>query len=367
MANDPFFDPALLKGARAETSFFLPWPAPGNPAGLIEFATADEWRSFVSSLSLPCGIPEIVSAKFRRAQMLYFLAWLYNDLIKAGELMALATLELALNDCYGDKIKKRGAYRSFAELLKYMIADGLTDEKIPMVRRSGGSAIGFVNGDSKPSLADIRNKQAHGDPFDGFPVAGLLELVRDLIAYAYVNPQVVLELGTHAEFVPRADFTIRSFVAEEFPKLMKDGDVHVVALLAKRTFWEKVTILHAEFHRPADKALPDRYSRHYYDVAMMARGPIRAEALADMALLDQVVIHKQTFYPSDWAHYAAAHPGSLRLLPAPERIVALERDYRNMGVMLFGAPPPFAAVMEALKALEEEINTLKVETPSSSA
>jgi hypothetical protein len=99
--------------------------------------------------------------------------------------MALATLELALNDRYGDKVKKRGAYRSFADLLTYMIEDGLTDERIPMVKRSGGSAIGFVNGDSKPSLADIRNKQAHGDPFDGFPVAGLLELVRDLIEYAY--------------------------------------------------------------------------------------------------------------------------------------------------------------------------------------
>ncbi len=185
MADDPFLDSALLNGARAGTSLHLPWPAPGNPAALIEFATADEWRSFVSSLSLPSGIPEIVSAKFRRAQMLYFLAWLYNDLIKAGEMMALATLELALNDRYGDKVKKRGAYRSFADLLKYMVTDGLTDEKIPMVRRSGGSAIGFVNGNCEPSLADRRNKQAHGDPFDGLPVGGLLELVRDLIAYAY--------------------------------------------------------------------------------------------------------------------------------------------------------------------------------------
>ncbi len=175
-------------------------------------------------------------------------------------------------------------------------------------------------------------------------------------ALAYVNPQVVLELGTHAEFVPHGDFTIKSFVAEEFPNLVPDGDVPVVALLAKRTFWEKVTILHAEFHRPPEKALPDRYSRHYYDVAMLAQGPIRSEALADMPLLDQVVIHKQTFYPSGWAHYAAAHPGSLHLLPPPERVVALERDYRNMGVMLFGEPPPFSSLMEILSGLEKEIN-----------
>jgi hypothetical protein len=185
MQDDSFLDIGLLAGAHREVPLHLPWPAPGLPAGFVEFTAATQWRAFVLSLSLPAGVPEIVAAKFRRAQMLYFMAWLYFDVIKAGELVALATLELALNDRYGDKVKKRGGYRSFAELLAYMIKDGLTDDKIPMVRRSGGTAIGFVNGETKPSLAEIRNKQAHGDPFDGLPYGGLLELVRDLIAYAY--------------------------------------------------------------------------------------------------------------------------------------------------------------------------------------
>lgn len=173
---------------------------------------------------------------------------------------------------------------------------------------------------------------------------------------AYVVPQVVLELGTHAEFVPRDNFTIRAFVAEEFPELVPDGEVGVVALLAKRTFWEKATILHAEYHRPPEKPLPDRYSRHYYDVAMLAQGPIRAEALADMELLAQVVSHKETFYPSAWARYDLARPGSLRLLPAETRLTDLTRDYRNMGAMIFGEPPPFEAIMEELGALERAIN-----------
>jgi hypothetical protein len=34
--------------------------------------------------------------------------------------------------------------------------------------------------------------------------------------------------------------------------------------------WEKATILHAEAYRPESKKLPLRYSRHYYDLAMMA-------------------------------------------------------------------------------------------------
>jgi hypothetical protein len=173
---------------------------------------------------------------------------------------------------------------------------------------------------------------------------------------AYVAPQVVLELGTHAEFVPHDRFIIRSSVGEEFPELVVDGDVAVVALLAKRTFWEKATILHAEYHRPSEKPMPDRYSRHYYDVAMMAQGTIGAEALSDRALLAQVVRHKETFYPSAWARYDLAHAGSLHLVPTEKRVAALERDYRNMGVMIFGEPPAFDRIMETLGLLEQEIN-----------
>jgi len=37
----------------------------------------------------------------------------------------------------------------------------------------------------RPTLAELRNSLAHSDPFDGLPWSGLLELVRDLIEYAY--------------------------------------------------------------------------------------------------------------------------------------------------------------------------------------
>ncbi len=172
----------------------------------------------------------------------------------------------------------------------------------------------------------------------------------------YVSPQVILEMGTHAEFVPRDRFMVRSFIAEEFPHFVEDLEIPVVALLAKRTFWEKATILHAEYHRPNDKALPGRYSRHYYDVAMLALGPIRAEALADLELLAQVVTHKKAFYAAAWARYDIAKPGSLRFLPMPERIPALRHDYREMAVMIFGDPPKFDLILDTLSALEREVN-----------
>jgi hypothetical protein len=175
---------------------------------------------------------------------------------------------------------------------------------------------------------------------------------------SYIAPQVTLELGTHAAFVPRGEFSIRSFAAGEFPTLFSQPDVLVTSLLAKRTFWEKAAILHAEFHRPAEKATPARYSRHYYDVAMMAAHPVKDDAFRDLDLLAAVVKHKRTFYPSAWARYPLAKPGTLRLVPAEARLPELRRDYQAMAVMIFGEPPAFDQIVESLAALEDEINRL---------
>jgi hypothetical protein len=53
-----------------------------------------------------------------------------------------------------------------------------------------------LTGKTHPTLAERRNSLAHGDPFDGPPTAGLLELVRDLINFAYRH--YIAEFEGHA-------------------------------------------------------------------------------------------------------------------------------------------------------------------------
>ena len=134
----------------------LPWPTQGNAGGFIQFEKAADWRAFVDSLGIDTRIPEIVRAKFARAQTLYLLGWVDFSVVKAGELAALIALELAMMDRYGGCISK--SKRSFAALLKYMVdSDGLTDAHIPMVVRCGGSAVGQLTGDpSNPCRASKR-------------------------------------------------------------------------------------------------------------------------------------------------------------------------------------------------------------------
>ena len=83
----------------------------------------------------------------------------------------------------------------------------------------------------------------------------------------YIRPRVILELGTHAEPVPNDNYDITPFAAEHFPQLFTEPTCSVATVVARRTFWEKATILHAEYHRPQGKSMPLRYSRHYADVA----------------------------------------------------------------------------------------------------
>jgi hypothetical protein len=162
----------------------LAWPTQGNAGGFVRFEKAADWRAFVDSLGIDTRIPEIVRAKYARAQTLYLLGWVDFGVVKAGELAALIALELAVMDRYGGRISK--SKRSFAALLKFMVdSDGLADAQIPMVVRCGGTAVGQLTGNTHPTLAERRNALAHGDPFDGLPVGGLLELVRDLINFAY--------------------------------------------------------------------------------------------------------------------------------------------------------------------------------------
>lgn len=180
----PILDCSQITLSDRDEPLLLAWPTQDNTDGFLSFEKVADWRTFVESLAIDTRIPKIVRAKYARAQTLYLLGWANFSILKAGELAALIALELALMDRYGGQVT--GSKRGFSALLKFMVkSDGLTDDRIPMIVRCGGTAVGQLVGTTHPTLAERRNALAHGDPFDGIPTGGLLELVRDLINYAY--------------------------------------------------------------------------------------------------------------------------------------------------------------------------------------
>ena len=172
----------------------------------------------------------------------------------------------------------------------------------------------------------------------------------------YIKRSVRLEFGSLTAQQPTGRHAVRPWIAEALPDAFADWSCEVVALEAERTFWEKATILHVEHHRPADRPMPERYSRHYADLAMLASHPTIARAADREELCERVVRWKQSFFGSAWARYDLARRGSFRLLPAAARTDPLRRDDAAMREMYLAAPPSFDEVLATLARLEERIN-----------
>lgn len=134
----------------------------------------------------------------------------------------------------------------------------------------------------------------------------------------------------------------------------------VPTVAAKRTFWEKATILHKESHRIANKT-PDRYSRHYYDLYQLSQSDVKKAALQDLALLERVVKFKAKFYADNSARYGEATSQEIELLPNDKQLSDLKFDYLKMQAMMFGESPGFEDILTGLSELQGEIHALSSE------
>jgi hypothetical protein len=176
-----------------------------------------------------------------------------------------------------------------------------------------------------------------------------------LFSYAYIKPDIKLEIGPLALWDPNEKYPVSSYVADLYPELGLKSAI-VPTIKAERTFWEKITILHHEHYRPESSPLQSRYSRHYYDIFKMGHSEVRSRAMANMELLTGVVEFKKWFYPRGWAKYEEAVPGTLRLYPAEYNLSALKKDYAEMQYMIFGDIPEWNEILKYLKELEAELN-----------
>lgn len=176
---------------------------------------------------------------------------------------------------------------------------------------------------------------------------------------AYVAPVVKMEFGARSDPWPTAFRNVRSLVAENFPAQFQSPDVEVTALVALRTFIEKVLILHEETFRPATSALRHRMARHYYDVHRLIETGVADGVIADQDLFEKVVRHRAVYFRQNWVDYDGLGPGTLRLRPLPEQEPAWRKDYVAMGAEMFrNTPPPFDDLLKSVEEFERRFNAL---------
>jgi len=247
--------------------------AKSRPVGSVIFSFLDDWRALGKVMADLIGLDadkldeeeiqfvegrtkiDLRASEFERAQRLFLLGWLDTDTVKAAELVTFTALE-ALRDCYGGEVKRQHNKVTFARLLRHMPErDGLTKAGMTMNRRcGGGSVIPLLVGDRKPSLAAIRNDLAYGYPFDEFPWAGLLELIRDLIEYAYRRSHT--EAPVHKGATPsRRVLNQPPHVVQRWMRMKVAGKAHRLAHRGARFFMRwRLPRLESERRRALEQA-----------------------------------------------------------------------------------------------------------------
>lgn len=178
----------------------------------------------------------------------------------------------------------------------------------------------------------------------------------------YAAATIQLEFGARATGEPHQ----RHHVACDIAPLI-DGVTFPAAqplvMAAERTFWEKATAAHV--YCLQGRLRGDRYSRHWYDLAALAKTTHFASAASDHELARQVAEHKSMFFAEKdvdggKVDYFQATSGDLRLIPQGPSLDALAKDYAAMledGLLAF-EQPTFDTVMASCAAIQDEINRL---------
>lgn len=176
---------------------------------------------------------------------------------------------------------------------------------------------------------------------------------------AYIAKSVKIESGAKSALDPNSVRTIVPYVDADAVDL--DLAVPGVTVVdAERTFWDKVVILHGLRRwfeiRGQLRGDGQRISRHYYDLFRLVQSEVGQAAMANRALGEDCVAHARMFFNRPDFDLATAQAPTFALCPEGGMTDALRQDYRAMSAMIFGEPPPFDAVVEAIAELQHALN-----------
>lgn len=176
----------------------------------------------------------------------------------------------------------------------------------------------------------------------------------------YLQSSILIEFGGRNVIDPNQRHGVSPYIAELVSGLELPA-AEVVVLSPERTFWEKATLIHVACNKDNFESGVNRLSRHWYDLVMLARHTCGQQAIENRTLLIDVIKHKEIFFNVSYAHYENCLTGSMRLLPNPDFLAALQSDFDKMldAGMLYQEPPSFEELIAELEILEDTINAAR--------
>jgi len=167
----------------------------------------------------------------------------------------------------------------------------------------------------------------------------------------YIADSVKIEVSARSLKEPGVERPINSMLGEYMSGLPWSGTpFNVSSVQPKRTFLEKIFLLHEEFLKPVSKINFHRMSRHIYDIERMIDTEYAIEALSNLEYYNSIVLHRRKFIFKSGVDYDTLYPKRISFLPPKEVHDDYENDYNQMKEqMIYG---------EEIRGFERLINRL---------
>jgi len=175
----------------------------------------------------------------------------------------------------------------------------------------------------------------------------------------YIEPRVLVEIGSRSLREPFSLRSITSLVGKHFPSLpFADTSFEISTVNPERTLLEKIFLLHEEFQKPSENIRVERLSRHLYDIDRLITtyGP---HVLENRILYQEIVAHRRSVTPLRGIDYSRHKPEFIDCIP-PEGIAPeWKKDYIVMQEqMIFGPSHSFEDLVQNITNFRIQINAL---------
>ncbi|CAI8216685.1 MAG: Uncharacterised protein [Formosa sp. Hel1_33_131] len=178
----------------------------------------------------------------------------------------------------------------------------------------------------------------------------------------YLRPRVLIEVGARSLMEPVENKAIISMVSEVFRELpFAETEIIIPVVSPKRTFLEKIFLLHEEFQKDTKFIRVERMSRHLYDLEKLMDTIHGTGALKDIELYDTIIEHRKNLNAIRGIDYANHSPQLISILPPEKTIKEWEKDYKTMQEsMFYGTTLSFNKLMERIAELNARIKTISL-------
>jgi hypothetical protein len=179
-----------------------------------------------------------------------------------------------------------------------------------------------------------------------------------LDAVPYIDDRVKVEVSARSLHEPAVERPILSLLGQYMPGYPWSGEPFPVATVEpKRTFLEKIFLLHEEFLRPIDHIVYQRMSRHLYDLERMMDTEHAEAALTDRGYYDTIVEHRRHLIFKAGVDYDTHQPATLNFIPPEGILKAFEADYALMREQMIydNDSKDFAVIITRLNDLLQRI------------